>query len=78
MKPAPRQDNVHGRKPVADNRQTSDCAICLDKPVNSALYGCGHMSMCYDCAVQQWRNTAGGRCPICRAAIRDVIRVYKS
>lgn len=39
---------------------------------------CGHMCMCYECAVKQWRGIGGGHCPLCRAVIRDVIRTYKS
>lgn len=38
----------------------------------------GHMCMCYNCAIQQWRGIGGGHCPLCRAVIRDVIRTYKS
>lgn len=39
---------------------------------------CGHMCMCYECAIQQWRGKGGGHCPLCRAVIRDVIRTYTS
>ncbi|XP_063235668.1 LOW QUALITY PROTEIN: protein neuralized [Bacillus rossius redtenbacheri] len=56
----------------------ADCTICYERPIDSVLYMCGHMCMCYDCAVQQWRGKGGGHCPLCRAVIRDVIRTYKS
>ncbi|XP_058823735.1 protein neuralized isoform X2 [Topomyia yanbarensis] len=55
-----------------------DCTICFEKPIDSVLYMCGHMCMCYDCAIKQWRGIGGGHCPLCRAVIRDVIRTYKS
>ncbi|XP_055602975.1 protein neuralized isoform X2 [Uranotaenia lowii] len=55
-----------------------DCTICFEKPIDSVLYSCGHMCMCYDCAIKQWRGIGGGHCPLCRAVIRDVIRTYKS
>ena len=55
-----------------------ECIVCYEKPVDSVLYMCGHMCMCYECALQQWRGRGGGQCPICRAAIRDVIRPYRS
>lgn len=55
-----------------------DCTICFEKPIDSVLYMCGHMCMCYDCAIKQWRGMGGGHCPLCRAVIRDVIRTYKS
>lgn len=55
-----------------------ECTICYENPIDSVLYMCGHMCMCYECAIQQWRGKGGGHCPLCRAIIRDVIRTYKS
>jgi protein neuralized len=55
-----------------------ECTICYEQQIDSVLYMCGHMCMCYRCAVQQWRGKGGGQCPMCRAPIRDVIRTYKS
>ncbi|KAK6638973.1 hypothetical protein RUM43_007243 [Polyplax serrata] len=57
---------------------SSECSICYERSIDSVLYMCGHMCMCYECAVQQWRGKGGGHCPLCRAVIRDVIRTYKS
>ena len=54
----------------------TECVICCDKDVDSVLYSCGHMCMCFQCAVQQW--AAAGECPLCRATIRDVIRTYRA
>ncbi|XP_066991666.2 protein neuralized isoform X2 [Anabrus simplex] len=56
----------------------TECTICYERSIDSVLYMCGHMCMCYECAVQQWRGKGGGHCPLCRAIIRDVIRTYKS
>ncbi|XP_045505939.1 protein neuralized isoform X1 [Colias croceus] len=56
----------------------TECTICYENPIDSVLYMCGHMCMCYRCAVQQWRGKGGGQCPLCRAQIKDVIRTYKS
>lgn len=56
----------------------SECSICYERTIDAVLYMCGHMCMCYECAVQQWRGKGGGHCPLCRALIRDVIRTYKS
>lgn len=58
--------------------QPSECSICYERNIDSVLYMCGHMCMCYPCAVQQWRGKGGGHCPLCRAQIRDVIRIYRS
>lgn len=63
----------------ANGHQTgAECTICYENPIDSVLYMCGHMCMCYECAIQQWRGIGGGHCPLCRAVIRDVIRTYKS
>ncbi|XP_018580146.1 protein neuralized isoform X2 [Anoplophora glabripennis] len=56
----------------------AECTICYENPIDAVLYMCGHMCMCYNCALQQWRGKGGGHCPLCRAVIRDVIRTYKS
>ncbi|XP_076057578.1 E3 ubiquitin-protein ligase neur isoform X2 [Oratosquilla oratoria] len=65
--------------PLSDQPgQHHECTVCYEKPVDSVLYMCGHMCMCYECALQQWRGRGGGQCPICRAVIRDVIRTYRS
>ncbi|KAK9884415.1 hypothetical protein WA026_007260 [Henosepilachna vigintioctopunctata] len=56
----------------------TECTICYENPIDAVLYMCGHMCMCYECALQQWKGKGGGHCPLCRATIRDVIRTYKS
>lgn len=73
---------IKGRGDLVIGNQTlaagAECTICYENPIDSVLYMCGHMCMCYPCAVQQWRGKGGGHCPLCRAVIRDVIRTYKS
>ena len=54
----------------------SECVICYESSVDCVLYSCGHMCMCFQCAVQQWGGA--GECPLCRATIRDVIRTYRA
>ncbi|KAJ1399975.1 Zinc finger, RING-type [Sesbania bispinosa] len=59
----------HNKTPKKGN-----CWICHEKKVNSVLYRCGHMCACLKCANElQWNS---GKCPICRAPIIDVVRVY--
>ena len=60
------------------SQSAADCTICYEHSVDAVLYTCGHMCLCYSCALQQWRGKGGGHCPLCRAPIRDVIRTYKS
>ncbi|XP_065216590.1 protein neuralized isoform X2 [Planococcus citri] len=62
----------------SSNPRISECTVCYEKPVDAVLYSCGHMCMCFSCALELWRGKGDGHCPICRAVIKDVIRTYKS
>ncbi|XP_037944565.1 protein neuralized isoform X2 [Teleopsis dalmanni] len=66
----------HLKDTVDHSNSDSECTICYENQIDSVLYMCGHMCMCYDCAIEQWRGAGGGQCPLCRAVIRDVIRTY--
>jgi hypothetical protein len=48
------------------------CVVCKVAPRDTLPRGCGHLYMCYDCAV------AGRQCPVCKVAYRakGLIRVY--
>ena len=59
------------------NSGPSECTLCFEKVIDCVLYTCGHMCMCYDCAIHQWKR-GGGFCPFCRNDIRDVIRTFRS
>jgi len=63
---------------AAQDNAENECNVCCERPVNSVLYTCGHMCMCYDCAKQLHERPSGGYCPICRAEIKDVIRAFRS
>ena len=43
-------------------------------PADTAIYRCGHTVACAQCALTMMHRRAN--CPICRAEIRDVLRVY--
>ena len=60
----------------ADN-MANECTFCFDKPCNCVIYTCGHMCMCYECAMNV-KASSDPLCPICRQHIKDVIRIYKS
>jgi len=62
-----------------DIASAMECSVCLERPIDCVLYMCGHMCMCYECAIGLHLACAeGGSCPICRQTIRDVIKIYRS
>jgi len=73
---SPKLNNTNNSNSDSLNAIGNECNVCYEQPINSVLYMCGHVCMCYECAVKQWRGP--GQCPICRAVIRDVIRTYWS
>jgi len=50
------------------------CTICMEAPIDSLLYACGHMCTCSACG--RSLLASGIPCPICRAPIRDVVRAF--
>ena len=51
------------------------CSVCFDSPADAVLYRCGHQCACLQCAYYMRHEQLG--CPLCRAPIEDVVRVYK-
>lgn len=63
------QQKVHRENPMKRK-----CCVCDETQVEAVLYKCGHMCMCLKCANEL--HCSGGKCPICRAQIVDVVRVF--
>lgn len=81
------QTSTHGASSAAGRSRTSQlsidryiladrgvCVVCLEARVDSLLYSCGHMCSCAMCG--RHLIASGLSCPVCRAPIRDVVRVY--
>uniref|UniRef100_A0A8C4WY48 RING-type domain-containing protein n=2 Tax=Eptatretus burgeri TaxID=7764 RepID=A0A8C4WY48_EPTBU len=54
----------------------NECAICMDNPVDSATYSCGHMCVCAPCG-RKLLHHPHPTCPICRQKIHDIIRIFR-
>jgi hypothetical protein len=56
------------------------CTICLTAIADTVLYRCGHLCVCYICGLNLRENSSvtSVKCPICRAPVDDILRVYRS
>jgi len=58
---------------LTENYDIEDsCVIYMDNGSVCACFPCGHKCMCQDCSAQDKIN----KCPICRAEIISVMRIY--
>ncbi|KAG6727016.1 hypothetical protein I3843_02G096600 [Carya illinoinensis] len=57
-----------------DDGGSSSCVICLDAPIEGACIPCGHMVGCMSCLNEIKAKKWG--CPVCRALIDQVIKLY--
>ena len=69
---------MRGEEPTRPTRQLKEgqCVVCLEAPSDTVLYRCGHLCCCFSCARQL--KVAGHHCPVCRAEVTDILRVYRS
>ncbi|XP_066276098.1 uncharacterized protein [Branchiostoma lanceolatum] len=71
--PTDRRPDTEPRQPYHDDQT---CAICYERPVNSVAYPCGHVCMCDRCGLLL--KVEDANCPICRAPLFDVIKMYRA
>ncbi|XP_064631292.1 uncharacterized protein LOC135489726 [Lineus longissimus] len=53
----------------------SHCLICLEATADTVIYSCGHLCLCQKCGYTL--QNCGGKCPVCRAPIKDLMKVFK-
>lgn len=72
--PGEDEANASGSGSGSGNTPSGTCVICLDAPVEGACIPCGHMAGCMSCLKDIESKKWG--CPICRATINQVVRLY--
>ena len=55
-------------------KQPKNCSVCYSREVSHALVPCGH---CY-CENDSSRALTRNRCPMCRAPVESILRVFIS
>uniref|UniRef100_A0A4W5L9Y6 E3 ubiquitin-protein ligase NEURL1 n=1 Tax=Hucho hucho TaxID=62062 RepID=A0A4W5L9Y6_9TELE len=63
--------------PSCSGSWSDECTICYENVVDTVLYACGHMCLCYACGLKL-KKMANASCPICRRTIKDIIKTYRS
>uniref|UniRef100_A0A8C9QL20 E3 ubiquitin-protein ligase NEURL1 n=1 Tax=Spermophilus dauricus TaxID=99837 RepID=A0A8C9QL20_SPEDA len=56
---------------------SDECTICYEHAVDTVIYTCGHMCLCYACGLRL-KKALHACCPICRRPIKDIIKTYRS
>lgn len=69
-----REDRGSVTNDVKDEGSSSSCVICWEAPVEGACIPCGHMAGCMSCLNEI--KSKKGDCPVCRAKINQVVRLY--
>jgi len=64
--------------PAKPTKQVKEgtCVVCLEFQCDTVLYRCGHLCCCFSCA--RTLKVAGHHCPVCRAEVTDILRIYRS
>ena len=60
--------------PKATEEKGGQCVVCWDAPAQAVCIPCGHLAGCIDCLSEI--KEKGWGCPVCRARIQQVIKVY--
>ena len=58
--------------PLSPELNDSSCVVCMEGPKDHVCLPCAHACLCATCA----GNPRLGECPICRASIAQIIRIF--
>ncbi|XP_061982302.1 E3 ubiquitin-protein ligase SPL2-like isoform X2 [Populus nigra] len=67
---------------IDDNEDAGDvpegqlCVICLMRRRRAAFIPCGHLACCHTCAISV-ESEVSPKCPLCRQAVRNSIRIFE-
>lgn len=74
-KPQPQQQMERAQ---SHDSEAADCCLCFERPRDTVIYRCGHVCLCYECALEIREFHKPPLCPICRQTISDIIKIYKA
>lgn len=60
---------------VSSHTAIGECIICFDGPQAAVCVPCGHNAVCMKCSEEILQTSR--ECPVCRHAIREVIKLYR-
>ena len=62
------------QRPKDASPGTAECVICMEERADAVCVPCGHNAACITCLEDIKRST--GNCPVCRKALREVVKLY--
>jgi len=72
------EPSKHASLIAASATPPSRCACCIDAPATHAFVPCGHFGVCESCCASLFADTKDRACPICRAQLSFVLRIYNA
>ncbi|KAG8186624.1 hypothetical protein JTE90_021776 [Oedothorax gibbosus] len=73
----PKEEPSNEASGTSGEQEQTKCAICSECFINNAVYSCGHLCLCDDCAVNVMKSESNVQfCPICGEPIKDVFEIF--
>ncbi|CAI7792925.1 unnamed protein product [Closterium sp. NIES-53] len=76
---APASSSTAGGAPASSSTaggasREGQCVICWDSAAHAVCVPCGHVAGCVECLAEV--RSKGWGCPVCRAPIREVVKIF--